>query len=177
MKARPNTLFCNADQSGFVKEMHGSRALAPLGVKNVERVVQSTSAISHSYTIMPLLYSNGTLGEKLFVVMQEPRGLFPRSGHFVASNLEVRAGHSHIMTKRHMVEWFESCVFGPTSPQSTFLLVDSWTSFKDTVTIQATVPANKELFVKNIPPGATSMIQPLDLFFFQPFKVYSFQNP
>ncbi|VDP51970.1 unnamed protein product [Heligmosomoides polygyrus] len=49
---------CNADQSRLTKEIHSPRSLALLGLKRVERVVQSVSATTHSFKEMPLLYAD-----------------------------------------------------------------------------------------------------------------------
>lgn len=170
MSSVPLDIVCNCDQSGFVKELHCPRSLAPIGVKRVQRVIQSGSAISHSYTIFPALFADGHLGEKLYVQLQEPNGQFPKSGHFLAQNLYVTAGRSHIMTKAHLLDWVTNCLFEPGSTKSIFLVVDSWTSFKDHSSMLQSVPPGSSLQIRNIPPGTTSMVQPLDLFFFRPFK-------
>ena len=56
------------------------------------------------------------------------------------------------------------------TPNDLLLIVDSWTCFKDHETIQSLVPEGKRLTIRNIPPGATSIIQPLDVYFFRIFK-------
>jgi hypothetical protein len=82
------------------------RSLAPIGEKIVVRVVQSAASLTHSYTVMPLVFADGSMGDFLFVVLQEPGGKFPKTKRiFSASNLVVCAGTSHIMTKNHMKEW------------------------------------------------------------------------
>jgi len=45
----------NADESGFNLELHSGRTLTTQGVKTVESVVQSQSATTHSYIIMPII--------------------------------------------------------------------------------------------------------------------------
>ncbi|GMS99472.1 hypothetical protein PENTCL1PPCAC_21647, partial [Pristionchus entomophagus] len=106
MKTRPLNTICNADQSGFLKELHSKRSLAPIGQKTVIRIVQSTASLTHSYTVMPLVFTDGSMGDYLFVVLQEPGGQFPKNkAIFNAPNLIVTAGTSHIMTKQHMKEW------------------------------------------------------------------------
>lgn len=161
---------CNADQSGFLKELHTPRSLAPVGVKKVERIVQAVSATTHSYTIMPIVFADGHLADKLYIQLQEPNGRFPQRGHFRASNLYVTAGTSHIMTKQHLLDWVKNCVFEPSGQQSIYMIVDSWSSFTDHGSMQSVVPAGNQLEIRNIPPGATSLVQPLDLYFFRPFK-------
>lgn len=170
MSNLPISCFFNADQSGFAKEMHSQRSLAPIGSKKVERLIQSSSAVSHSYTVLPLLCADGTLGEKLYIVLQEPNGLFPRSGHFNAHNLVVSPGRSHIMTKQHMAEFFEKCVFTPNASQTIYLVLDSWTSWKDHGYIKSLAPTGTDVTIRNIPPGCTGLIQPEDRYFFRLFK-------
>uniref|UniRef100_A0A915DDC4 DDE-1 domain-containing protein n=1 Tax=Ditylenchus dipsaci TaxID=166011 RepID=A0A915DDC4_9BILA len=132
--------MANADQSGFVKEMISGRSLAPTGVKDVERVVQIVASTTHSYTVMPTIYANGTLGKKLFVVLQEPSGSFPQRFNYAASNLSIHCHSSHIMTKDLMKTWLRECVFTNEMPDQLLLIVDSWTSFRDHQTIQSLVP-------------------------------------
>ncbi|VDL64944.1 unnamed protein product [Nippostrongylus brasiliensis] len=167
MQTKPLAIFCNGDQSGFVKEMTTGRTLAPLGV---ERIVESRVALTHAYTVLPLLYADGRLGERLYVVLQEKQGAFPRHGHFEASNLVVRANTSHIMTKELMIDWIKTCVFPTSNTGEAYLIVDSWSSFRDINSIKKAVPEGCQITVRNIPAGATSLIQPLDVFFFGPLK-------
>ncbi|KAK6017664.1 hypothetical protein OSTOST_16811, partial [Ostertagia ostertagi] len=53
MKKYPLSLFANADQTGINKELASKRTLAPVGSKQVMRVVQSVSSLTHSFTAMP----------------------------------------------------------------------------------------------------------------------------
>ncbi|PIC13550.1 hypothetical protein B9Z55_027663 [Caenorhabditis nigoni] len=62
----------NADQTGIQKEIFGARALSFLGDKDVYLLVQSKSSLTHSFTFLPILYMDGSLGEKAFMVMAEP---------------------------------------------------------------------------------------------------------
>ncbi|KAF8383367.1 hypothetical protein PRIPAC_72509 [Pristionchus pacificus] len=74
------------------------------------------------------------------------------------------------MTKSLMLDWFKECVAHPSSPTEQLVLVDSWSSFKDHSAIQSVVPPGKKLTIRNIPAGTTSFAQPLDIYFFHPFK-------
>ena len=65
----------NTDQSGFNYEMHSGRTLDFQGVKTVTAVVQSKGALTHSYTIQPLIRIDGKLHPILFICLQEARGL------------------------------------------------------------------------------------------------------
>lgn len=164
------SLIVNADQSGFVKEMQSGRSLAPVGVKTVERMVQTVSSTTHSYTVMPMIYADGRLGSKLFVVLQEPKGSFPQRFNYQSENLSIHCHTSYIMTKQLMITWFQECVFTNQMPDNLLLIVDHWSSFRDHETIQSYVPLGKNLQIRNIPAGATPLIQPLDVFFFRFFK-------
>ncbi|EFO91191.1 hypothetical protein CRE_03411 [Caenorhabditis remanei] len=80
----------NADQTGIQKELYGSRAHAFKGAKNVERLVQAKSSLTHSFTFLPMLFMNGTLGPKAYVKLAEPTGRIPPSRPIPAgiTNLE-----------------------------------------------------------------------------------------
>ena len=166
----PLSAVLNADQSGFQKELYTGRTLALKGSREVHCTVQSVSSVSHSYTILPSLFASGELGKKLFLVLQEPKGCFPKKGYFPAPNLVVRCHSSHIMTKSLMLEWLQTCVFDSEMPDHLVLLLDSWTNFKDHVSIKKIVPKGKTIDIFNIPAGTTSFIQPCDVFFFRIFK-------
>lgn len=91
----------NTDQSGFQLEIHSGRSLSDQGVKKVERVVQSVSSTTHSYTIQPTISCDGKLLSPLFIVLQEPSGTFgPRvqENLFRAPNVIVTASKSGKMT-------------------------------------------------------------------------------
>ena len=109
MKEVPLSAIINADQSGLQKHLTTGRTLAPKGARDVKCVVQSVCSTTHSYTILPLLFANGTLGEKLFIVLQEPSGSFPKKGYFDAPNLVVTCHTSHIMTKSLTDQWLNTC--------------------------------------------------------------------
>lgn len=161
----------NADQSGFTIEMLSARTLAIKGTRHVECAVQAVSSLTHSYTVMPIVSAEGCLAPKLFVVLKEKDGKFPDDFDRDAfPNLVVRSHTSHIMTKNLMKEWLQTCLLNLEFAGDLLLLVDSWSSFKDHDTIQALVPDGKKLRIRNIPPGATSFIQPLDVYFFRVFK-------
>ena len=94
----PGLELINADQSGFLMELHGARSLAFSGEKTVERKSQTASALTHSYTVLPMIYYSGKLAPKLFVVLKEKDGILPQ-GIYQAPNLYITAGKSHIMGK------------------------------------------------------------------------------
>ncbi|XGW15956.1 hypothetical protein V3C99_001427 [Haemonchus contortus] len=136
------------------------------------RVVQSVSSLTHSFTAMPVIYADGRLGEKPLVILPEKKGVFPQMGHWQAPNLLVLAGKTHIMTKSQVPAFVKECVVGPSSPPLTVLLVDSWAGFADHTNVLSEVPEDKEPRLMTIPPGATALCQPLNVYFFRLFKRY-----
>ncbi|KAK6040614.1 hypothetical protein COOONC_21879 [Cooperia oncophora] len=145
---------------------------APVGSKQVMRLVHSVSSLTHSFTAMPVIYADGRLGEKLLVILPERGGVFPQCGHWQAPNLLVMAGKTHIMTKAQVPTFVEECVVGSSSPPLTILLVDSWSGFTDHSNVLSKVPDGKEVRLMTIPAGATALCQPLDVYFFRVFKRY-----
>jgi len=58
----------NADESGFNWEIYSGRTLTTQGVKTVETIVQSQSAIMHSYTIMPTISASEQVLSPFYLV-------------------------------------------------------------------------------------------------------------
>ncbi|VDL66303.1 unnamed protein product [Nippostrongylus brasiliensis] len=174
MAAHPHSVFCNIDQCGINREVMSQRTLAPVGVRQIHRVVQPSSSLTHSCTVVPVLYADRTLGEKLFVVLAEPDGRFPQSGYWSAPHLCVVAGTSHITPKDQVPSLISKCVMSGTCPTTTIALLDSWPGFKDHASILSGVPPGKHLKAMTVPTGATALCQPLDGYFFSAFQtIYS----
>jgi hypothetical protein len=172
MQNYPDENIYNTDQSGFNREIHSGRTLEIWGSTEVEGVVQSISATTHSYTIQPTISKDGKLLSPLFIVLQEPEGKFgPRVQQelFSAPNIYVTASKSGKLTKDHLKVWFER-VFFPSVGDKSVLLLDSWTTYNDKAMIKSVTPANKELEILTIPPKTTSLVQPLDKYGFHLWK-------
>lgn len=170
----PSKVF-NTDQSGFNKEIHTRATLAFIGTRRVEARVKSTSAMTHSYTIQPLVSMDGTLYSPMLVVLQEPNGVFGvRVTETMkrAPNLVMKAGRSHIVTKQIVREWFSEIYF-PVAGEKSLLLVDSLPAYKDRSIIDQLKPDSCEYDVMIIPPGGTGYIQPLDRLFFRQWKTFA----
>ena len=118
---------------------------------------------------MPTVFADGTLLEKALIVLLEPKGKFPKKGHFLPKNLVVESGVSHIMMKSHVAKYIEKVACAGNAPKKYTLLLDSWT-FKDHNFMKQAVPQGYSLDIENIPSGTTSLIQPLDVYFFRPVK-------
>lgn len=166
----------NADQSGFQKEMRAKRTLSFKGEKHIEAIAQSTTALTHSYTIMPIISLDGSLLPKLYVCLQEPTGRFgPRVKQtmFYADNLVVDASKSGKMGNDN-VTLFMRHAFLPFCGNKSLLLLDSWSGHKSSDSLKAVFRAHpdKEVEILQIPPGTTNVIQPLDREFFRQWKAF-----
>ena len=132
--------------------------------------MQSSTAVTHSYTVQPVIYEDGSLASLLYVLMVGSSGQFPSCGIFRTPNLFLQASRSHIMTKERMLDWARNVLFHSAAPQHCLLLVDSWPAFKDHSALQSAATPGKELTIMNIPAGCTSLCQPLDIGWFRTMK-------
>ena len=157
----------NTDQSGFNYEMHSGRTLDFKGVKDVSSLIQSSSALTHSYTIQPLIKIDGTLHERLLVCLQEKNGFPKTKVPLNPSNIYLKCSSSGKLTKQIIFDWYDHIFFPEISSNSDkkgLLLYDSWTGFghkEDIISRRNDIQVSLEI----IPPKTTSMIQPLDVFF------------
>lgn len=162
----------NTDQSGFNKEIHSGRTLAIRGEKQVTATVQQISATKHSYTIQPMVSASGKLASPMLVVLQEKDGIFGpivQETMFRAENIFQLPSVSGKVGKEHIITWFEQVYF-PNVNDKTLLIVDSLSHYKDIQAITSVKPMNKEFELSTIPPNTTSIIQPLDVYGFRPWK-------
>jgi Tc5 transposase C-terminal domain/DDE superfamily endonuclease len=167
----PETVY-NTDQSGFSLELHSGRTLDIQGVRAVEAVVQSKSAMTHSYTIQPVISASGKLLSPLFLVLKEPTGSFgPRimRSMFMAVNVHVTSSRSGKVTKDIVRQWFKD-VFFPNIGTPATLILDSLTTQNDEQLIKQILPSNIDFEFFTLPPGTTPLIQPLDVYFFRVWK-------
>lgn len=162
----------NADESGFNLEIHSGRTLTTQGVKTVETVVQSQSAITHSYTIMPTISANGQLQSPLYLVLKEASGIFgPRVEEtlFRPANVFIAASKSGKLTGQHFESWFTN-VFLPATGSFSVLLLDSWSGHCPANLQELISSTDKDVRILTIPKRTTSMIQPLDVYGFRIWK-------
>ncbi|KAE8739419.1 hypothetical protein FOCC_FOCC015087 [Frankliniella occidentalis] len=163
----------NTDQSGFELEMHSGRTLDTKGVKKVEIIAQSKSALTHSYTIMPTVTASGKLLEPLYMVLREDSGTFGpivSKTMFRPANVFLSASKSGKMGLKHLDKYIENVAVPNLAPRGV-LVVDSWSAFSDD-NIMKSIPGDMELVIKQIPEGATGMVQPLDVYGFRIWKNY-----
>jgi len=85
-------------------EIHSGRTLITQGVKTVETIVQSQSAITHNYTIMPIISASGQLPSPLYLVLKEANGSFGlrvEETLFRFANVFIAASKSGKITTRY----------------------------------------------------------------------------
>jgi len=167
----------NADESGFNLEIHSGRTLTTQGVKTVETVVQSQSAITHSYTIMPTISASGQLLSPIYLVLKETSGSFgPRVEEtlFRPANVFIAASKSGKLTTQHFQSWFTN-VFLPATGSFSVLLLDSWSGHCP-ASLQKFMPKDKDVRILTIPKKTTGMIQPLDVYGFSDINLHLRNN-
>lgn len=164
----PSAVF-NTDESGLNYESHGARTLSFLGEKNTEAIVQSVNATSHSYTIMPLISIDGKLHSPLMICHREASGQFGPQVHAnlpKPPNMSIHCSKSGKLDK-NLVKTFMQDVYAKVAAEKSILLIDSWSGHKD-LEVFDKKPNRVKVF--HIPEGATSLMQPLDAFFFHQWK-------
>ena len=77
------------------------------------------------------------------------------------------------MHKEHLGKWLRDCFFEHiVVGDEAVLVVDSWPAFTNLTFIESYVPVGFDLHVRVIPPGVTSLAQPLDVYGFRLWKSY-----
>lgn len=183
-KYNPDQVF-NCDQSGFLCELHSGRSLEFCGSKDVLNRIQSKSATTHSYTLLPIITASGELLSPLFVQIQQPGGHFPaKFKHENEDNIFPLPGSSHIMTKNAAFIWVEH-VLTPAAiskGSNVLVLVDSWTCWNaskqpnDPNCITKKIPEGVNIRFAQIPPKCTLLIQPEDRYFFRFPYIFIFMS-
>uniref|UniRef100_A0A914D4Y2 Transposase n=1 Tax=Acrobeloides nanus TaxID=290746 RepID=A0A914D4Y2_9BILA len=113
----------NFDQSGFTKILKSGYTLAMKGQRRIEIMVDSKSAVSHSYCIMPIIAANGHLAPILYMVIgAQPEGKWPKTKiPQMPANVYADPGKSYIMTKQHMTSFIKN-VLAPCMPNRALCL-------------------------------------------------------
>jgi hypothetical protein len=168
-----NSHILNTDQSGFCYELYSNRTLSEIGEKHTVVCADSLNAISHSYTIQPLISFEGKLVGKLYICLQESKDTF---GPNVLKNLQipenvvVTCSKSGKLTKP-LVKKYINDILKPVVSKDFILMVDSWTTHKDKSLYDEIFDDIKcNLLV--IPSGCTSLIQPADKILFREWKYF-----
>ncbi|KMQ83430.1 hypothetical protein RF55_20074, partial [Lasius niger] len=174
---KPEFVF-NCDQSGFQREIHRNITLEIKRSKNIYGKVHNLNALTHSYTIMPLIKLSGELGPKLYIVIQEPKGQFSptyagKINDLITSlgNVVVTCTTSGKMGNKELHQYLNECFWPYASEKEDNLLnIDSWTPFTKDENFTSPQGTHKTVTKINIPPKTTYERQPLDRQFFRTYK-------
>lgn len=115
---------------------------------------------------------DGGFTGKLLLCLQETNGrLGPRvlQSLDVPENIYLVASKSGKFDKRLMQKWVEDCIQPMTSDRQIMLLYDSWTG-QTYDEIYSSLGEN--CIREQIPPKATSLVQPLDKYIFRQYKIF-----
>lgn len=166
------TQILNSDQTGYQYEMHRDRTLDHAGVKQVAVQVMYSFATTHSYTIQPVISMEDKLGSKIMIVLQKKGEKF---GPIVQQNL-LRPPNVFLSCSRSgkvgasiLLDWTRNCS-APFIGEKACLIIDSYSQHRYAELLS--VPG-KRIEIKIILPGATPLIQPLDVFFFRRWKSFT----
>ncbi|CAF2138878.1 unnamed protein product, partial [Rotaria magnacalcarata] len=105
-----------------------TRMLTRTGEKTTMCSVKSMNAVTHSYTIMPIINMLGELVGPVFICLQEPNGrLGPRvkPSIYSSANIHVTCSKSGKLTKSH-IQYLAEKVLRPSVSDDCLLLLDSW---------------------------------------------------
>ncbi|RLU20229.1 hypothetical protein DMN91_006836 [Ooceraea biroi] len=168
----------NIDQSRFDKELHSYRSLAFKGAKQVFVTMGSKNAATHSYMVMGNIDASGTVMDFLYLKSQEANGKFPEIiKPIIPDNIKAYAGTSAMMTnadsKIYLDLLFQYLI--SKGIKKCLLLADSWSSNKNTKLFEEVLAKYEgRLKVERllIPEGTTGMIQPLNVYYFRPYKQF-----
>lgn len=166
--------FCviNTDQTGFNYELYSKRTLSHIGEKTTSLIVSSMSSITHSYTVQPAITMNGKLLSKFYLCLKETNGNFgPRVQSELPTNFPnviIRCSSSGKMTKDLVID-FNQQIIQPLYQQKIVYIADSW-SGQTNSEIYENIFGNQCEFLQ-IPPHCTSIVQPLDVYFFRFWKL------
>ena len=96
----------NADQSSFNYELVSNRTLSYSGEKNTSLLVRSSNAISHSYSVMPIITAAGELLSPVLICLQEVSGRLPeRKSTFSPNNVVLTCSHSGKLNSSLIEYW------------------------------------------------------------------------
>lgn len=161
----------NIDESSYNPEMLKTRTLDRKGAKDVYSSVISKSKTTHSYTLMQAITRAGTLAGLTYLCFQETTGDFgPRIQQQVDAipypSIMLEATKSGKLDIPHFDSYLKKLLENRTR---VLLILDQWSGHKNLKRMQENNP-HCEITLLLIPDGFTSLVQPLDVFFFLRWK-------
>jgi hypothetical protein len=163
----------NTDQSGFNYEMYSQRTLSDVGESKTEVSATSLNALTHSYTIQPVISFEGKLVGKLLLCLQETNGKFGpivEQGLFQPNNIEIVCSSSGKMNKS-LIKKFAAEIIKPIINKDFVLMLDSWSGHNKS-DIYDDIFQDFKCNLRVIPPGTTYFLQPLDKLVFRQWKYF-----
>lgn len=170
----------NTDQTGCEYRVDVHRTLANKGDKTVEVFLGDFNKITHSYTAQYSITASGKLLPKVFLCMQEPKGIFgPRVSATIEEltknygNVFIMASKSGKLTKDHFHNYVKNVLTEYCKKEEFLLILDSWGGQTDTAyfnNIFTGDDGNCNSTIEIIPPHCTPYCQPCDVYFFRQIK-------
>ena len=162
----------------FSYENPSKRTLTIADEKATLGQIKSMNALTHSYTIMPMISMTGKLIGPVFICLQGQTGkLEPRvkRSPYRANNIHVTCSKSGKLTKTHIQYWTEK-VLHPSVSQDCLLLFHSWSGQIDPSIYNDIFDDDITSERMQIPAKTTGDIQPLDRYFFRQWKYFKTKN-
>jgi len=170
----------NTDQTGCEYRVDVRRILSTKGEKSTEVFLGDFNKITHSYTAQYAITASGKLLPKVFLCMQEPKGVFgPRVSAAIDKlsecydNIHVTASKSGKLTKDHFSQFVVNIIKPYCNDNEFLLILDSWGGQTDPAHFNSVFTdddGNCSATVEIIPPHCTPYCQPCDLYFFRQVK-------
>jgi len=165
-------LVINSDQTGFQRMMCSGRSLTFKGEQKTLAHSDNISGLTHSYTVQMSVTKERVL-PKVFVVCQETTGdcFGPQVSErlYSASNLVIASSKSGKCKKIHVKKYNEEVLQQCVSQDFAYLL-DGWSGQRDDKLFDMFNDSSFKCTRFEIPAGTTPLVQPLDVFFFRPYK-------
>ncbi|CAM4774878.1 unnamed protein product [Rotaria magnacalcarata] len=160
----------NSDQSSFNYEIVSNCTLSYAGEKATYLSVKCLNAISHSYTVMPIISAAGQLFSPVFICLQEPAGRLPITrAVFSASDTITSCSTSGTLNKSLAEYWIKE-VLDKVVSNRFLLAVDQWSPQADITVYENNLTKRQPCKLLVIPRRAASTKastkQPCDAYFF-----------
>jgi len=150
-----------------------NRTLSEVGEKQISVCVTSSSALTHSYTIQPIISLSCEIVGPLLICLQEPGGKFGpivEKNLFRPSNVVVTCTKSGKLTKDIVKKLWSDKILFPSIRMKSLILLDSWSGHNKQSIYSDPEGGDKTCDLLVIPPKTTSIAQPLDCYYFGQHK-------